>query len=130
MKKQFLRRDTKRFSKLGKNQTKKQKWSKPKGRDNKIREKRKGYPKKVEVGYKGEKDKRQKIKGKVVVRVIRVNDLKSVGKGSIGVVGNIGTKKKIAIAQAAHDKGIRLSNLNVKTFVERHKMKGKKETQK
>ena len=41
MKKKFLRRDSVRFSKIGKNRKKIQKWRKPKGRDSKMRLKRK-----------------------------------------------------------------------------------------
>ena len=39
----------------------KQKWKKPTGRDNKMREKKKGHPATVDVGYMKEKDKKGKI---------------------------------------------------------------------
>ena len=48
----FLRRTWSRYSKLGKQRKKKQIWKAPKGRDNKMREKRKGYPAVVSIGYK------------------------------------------------------------------------------
>jgi len=52
MMKKFLRRTWNRYTKLGRKRKKKQKWRRPTGRDNKMREKRRGYPKIVSVGYK------------------------------------------------------------------------------
>jgi len=48
-KKRFLRRLTNRYLKLGKKRKKKQKWRKPKGRHNKMREKERGYPAVVSI---------------------------------------------------------------------------------
>ena len=48
----FKRQESGRHSKLGKNRKKLQKWRGAKGRDNKIREHRFGYPKAPSVGYK------------------------------------------------------------------------------
>ncbi|MBD3247626.1 hypothetical protein GF378_03335, partial [Candidatus Pacearchaeota archaeon] len=67
--KKFIRRMHRRHSKLGKKRKKKQVWRKPTGRDNKMREKRKGYPAVVSVGYRTEKEKRGKINGKERVHV-------------------------------------------------------------
>lgn len=50
-KKKFKRRTWSRYSKLGRKRKKKQVWRKPTGRDNKMREKRKSYPKVVSTGY-------------------------------------------------------------------------------
>jgi ribosomal protein L32E len=44
-KRKFLRRIWSRYSKLGKKRKKKQVWRKPRGRDNKMREKRKNLQK-------------------------------------------------------------------------------------
>ena len=60
-KKKFLRRIWKRYSKLGRKRKKEQKWRRPKGRDNKMREKRRGYPITVRIGYRGEKKERGKV---------------------------------------------------------------------
>ena len=57
----FLRRTSNRYSKLGRKRKKKQVWRKPKGRDNKMREKRRGYPAVVSIGYKKGKHKTQII---------------------------------------------------------------------
>ena len=51
-KNKFLRRTSNRYGKLGKNRRKKQVWKKPRGRDNKMREKRRGYPQVVSIGHK------------------------------------------------------------------------------
>ena len=59
--KKFLRRTWNRYSKLGKRRKKKQVWRRPTGRDNKMREKRRGYPAVVSLGYRKEKNTRGKI---------------------------------------------------------------------
>ena len=51
----FLRRISNRLSKLGRRRKSKQVWRRPKGRDNPIREKKKGYPPMVNTGYRTEK---------------------------------------------------------------------------
>jgi len=125
----FLRRISNRYSKLGKRRKKKQIWRRPKGRDNKMREKRKGYPKTVSVGYSQEKNLRGAVQGKKSVIVRNVKDLEIIKKNEIGIIGNIGKKKKIEIAKKAKEKGILFYNLNVKTFlkeVEKKKIKKEK----
>ncbi len=57
----FLRRTWTRHSKLGRGRKKKQKWNSPKGRHSKTREKRRGYPVSVSIGYKGDTKKRNRI---------------------------------------------------------------------
>ena len=61
-KKRFLRRLTNRYLKLGKKRKKKQKWRKPKGRHNKMREKERGYPAVVSIGYRKNRNERGLIK--------------------------------------------------------------------
>ena len=61
--KKFLRGKWRTYSKLGKGRKKKQKYRKAKGRHNKIREKMKGNPKKVSIGYKKSKKPVEKRKG-------------------------------------------------------------------
>lgn len=114
----FLRRTSNRYSKLGKRRKKKQVWKRPTGRDNKMREKRRGYPAKVSIGYK---------KGKEMKKIIVLNpkELEKVDKSSIIVVGNVGKKKKIEITKKAKEMKIKLSNLNVNKFLEKNKEKKK-----
>jgi large subunit ribosomal protein L32e len=119
MAKKFLRRIWGRYSKLGKRRKKKQVWRKPTGRDNKMREKRKGYPAVVNVGYKKDKKSKGNIEGKTPVLVQNVKDLESIKKHEIAIVGNIGKKKKIEIAKKAKEMKIEIYNLNIKTFLKK-----------
>ncbi|MCH8945800.1 MAG: 50S ribosomal protein L32e [Nanoarchaeota archaeon] len=113
--KKFLRRTWDRYSKLGKKRKKKQKWRRPTGRDNKMREKTKGHPKVVSVGYK--KSKKMKKKNQIVVR--NILELEKVKKNQIVIVGRIGKKKKIEIAKKAKKMKIPLQNLNIEKFLKK-----------
>lgn len=125
MTKKFLRRDSKRFLKFGKGKGKKAKWRKPTGRDNKMREKKKGYPAVVSLGYSKDKKVRGKIKEKTPVEIFNIPGLEKLGKDQIGVVGNVGKKKKIEIAKYAKDKKIVLKNLNAEAFLKKEEKKNK-----
>lgn len=102
----FLKRVWRNYSKLGRGKKKKQNWRRPRGRDNKMREMRKGYPAVVKIGYQGDKTERKKI---VVIQNIR--DLDKIKQGEIVVVGNIGKRKKIEIAKVSLERGILFQNL-------------------
>ncbi len=106
MKQKFLRRTSNRYSKLGKRRKKKQVWRRPTGRDNKMRERRKGYPARVEVGYrKPQKDKKE------IARVDSMKDLEKMKKGSVAVLGKFGKKKKLGLARKAKERGVEFSNI-------------------
>lgn len=126
MAKKFLRRTWTRFSKLGKGRNKKQKWKKPTGRHNKMREKRKGYPAVVAVGYGTDKKQKGKIDGKTPVLIRNVSDLENINNHEIAIVGRIGRKKKIEIAKKAQEKKIEILNLNVGKFLKKTKEQNKK----
>jgi large subunit ribosomal protein L32e len=128
MPKKFLRRTWNRYSKLGRKKKSKQKWRRPTGRDNKMREKRKGYPKTVSIGYKKDKKTRNKIEGKSSKVVYNVKDLMSIKKGEIAVIGKVGRKKKIEIVKKAKAEKIPVYNVNVNEFLE--KIKTEKERKK
>ncbi len=113
----FLRRTWNRYVKLGRKRKKKQVWRRPKGRDNKMREKRKGYPAVVSIGYRTEKTERGKIEGKTPVMVYTLKELLSIGKNEIAVIGKVGKKKKLEIAKKAKELKIPVSNLNVEKFL-------------
>ena len=124
----FLRRDASRFLKFGKGRGKKAKWRKPTGRDNKMREKRKGYPAVVSIGYMKDSKIRGKIEEKTHTKVFNIKDLESLNEEEIGVLGNVGIKKKIEIAKYAKDKKIKLKNLNAEAFLKKLDKKIKKKT--
>lgn len=126
-KRKFLRRIWNRYPKLGKRRKKKQAWRKPKGRDNKMREKRKGYPAVVKIGYK------RKEKRKVPFIVRNINDLDKIKKSSkkeTVILGNIGKKKKIEIIKKAKKEGILIQNINAKKFLKENIKTEKKEKKK
>lgn len=124
-KKQFVRRVSGMFSKLGRKRKKKQTWRRPTGRDNKMREKRKGRPSIVSIGYGKDSRIRGTIREKKPVVVRNILDLNKIGKDEIGIVGKIGTRKKIEIANKAKEMQIELSNLNPNKFLKKNKLKVK-----
>ena len=111
-KRKFLRRLTSRYSRLGRKRKKKQTWRNPTGRHNKMREKRKGYPIIVSIGYRTEKSSRGNVKDKKPVKVMNVRDLDKVGKENIAIIGKVGRKKKIEIVKAAKEKNIQIANID------------------
>ncbi len=122
----FLRRTGNRYSKLGKRKKKKQVWRKPTGRDNKMREKRRGYPAVVSVGYKKDKKVRGKIENKQLTVVKNIKELEKIKENELAIIGNVGKKKRIEIAKKAEERKIIIHNLNVNKFlrkIERSKKK-------
>jgi len=116
----FLRRVSFRHSKLGKKRKKKQVWRKPTGRDNKMREERRGRPAAVKIGYKNKKLERGNLP---VIRSLR--DIKKLKKGDKVVLGNIGNKKKIEISKKLHEMKVEIQNLNVRKFLKHVEVKSK-----
>jgi len=117
----FLRRTWRRYAKLGKGVKKNQKWRRPTGRDNKMREKRKGKPAVVSIGYKSNK---KEIKDIVIIQTLK--ELDKVKEGPI-VIGSIGKKKKIELVKMAKKKGIEISNINVEKYLKKVEKKPKEE---
>lgn len=116
-KQKFLRTTSLKFSKLGKRRKKKQKWRKPTGRHNKIREKRKGKQPMVSIGYGSEINKRGKINEKTPVRIYNINELKKLDNNCIIILGNISKKNKIEISKKANEMGIEIQNFNLKKIL-------------
>ena len=123
MTKTFLRRGWRKYSKLGLRRKKKQVWRRPTGRDNKMREKRRGYPAIVSIGYKQNKNLRGKIDGKEVILIKNMNDLKNLKKNETAIIANIGMKKKLEIAKKAKEDGIKILNLNLNKLLKEKKAK-------
>jgi len=111
MRKKFLRTDITRYSKLGKNRKKLQKWRGAKGRHNKIREKREGYPSKPEIGYKSSKKTSGKIAGLKPVLVYNLKDLEKIQPSSIVIIGKIGAKKKMEMIKKISEMKLRVANM-------------------
>ena len=122
----FLRRIWKKYSKLGKKRKKKQVWRRPTGRDNKMREKRRGYPAVVSVGYKTDKTVRGKIEEKNPITINNLKDLDKVKKNEIIIIASVGKKKKLDIVKKAKEKVLVVYNVNTIKFLKKNKLKGKK----
>lgn len=119
----FLRRDVDRYSKFGNGRGKKAKWRKPKGRDNKMREKKKGYTAMVSIGYSTDKKERAKINSKDPVTIRNVQDLEKLTKNQIGVVQRVGKKTKLEIAKKAKELKVELKNLNADSYIKKNEKK-------
>lgn len=122
----FLRRGWERYSKLGLRRKNKQVWRRPHGRDNKMREKRKGYGPVVSIGYRGEKVLRDKVNDKKAVLVKNLNELLKLKAGEIAILARIGNKKRIEIAKKAKENKIQIYNLDVDKFLKEKNSEGKK----
>mgnify|MGYP001570420237 CR=1 FL=1 len=110
-KKKFIRQDSWRYSRLGKNRKKLQKWRQPKGRHRKIREKRFSYPSWPMVGYKSPRKETGRIKGKIPCIVYNIRDLDKANKESIIIIGKVGAKKKLEIIKKANEKKMQIFNI-------------------
>jgi large subunit ribosomal protein L32e len=121
----FLRRNWSKASRLGKGRKKKQVWRSAKGRHSKTRNKRKGYPAIVEVGFGQNNKTKGLIEDKKPVLVYNVKELGNVKKGEIAIIGKVGKKKKLEIAKVAKEKGILLFNLNAGKLLKKAEKKQK-----
>jgi large subunit ribosomal protein L32e len=116
----FLKRISERHSKLGKGRKKKQRWRKPRGRDNKMREKRKGYPKVVSIGYKKNENIRGNINNKKLVEIKNLSDLDKMKSGETGFLKKMGKKKKLEIIKKMKDKKLNLYSININKFLKKY----------
>ena len=129
VKKTFLRRTWMRFSKLGRRRKKKQKWRRPTGRHNKMRDKKRGYPIVVSIGYKQKNQIRDLINKKTPITVYNLNDLKKANQNNVIIIGKIGDKKKAKLVEEIKKKNIEIVNMNINKFMKKIKKKTKNENQ-
>ena len=113
----FLRSTPHKYSKLGRGRKKKQVWRKPTGRDNKLREKRKGKPAMVSIGYSTKKKDRDKIGKKTPILVVNVPQIEKMQKDQIAIIGKVGKKKKIEIVKKAKELKVEIYRLNPAKFL-------------
>ncbi len=88
-------------------------WRRPKGIDNKMRQKRKGWPRTVNVGFRSPKAVRHlHPSGKEEVAVFNVGDLTIVDPETqvARIGGTVGRRKRRSILQEALELGIRILN--------------------
>lgn len=103
------------FDKLSKFQNQ-DTWRKPKGRDNKVRLQRRGYPSLVKVGYRNAKIIRGiHPSGYVPVVIHNEKELEKLDpKKHILYIGHtVGLRKKLKLEKLALEKGFRIANAEV-----------------
>ena len=103
----FLRSGCHKKIKLGSSVKSVRKWRMPKGRQNKIRLNRKGHPQRPKIGWGAERGVRSQD---LDVRIMNVNELADIKKGSGIVIGMVGAKKRKEIIAKANEMGIKILN--------------------
>jgi large subunit ribosomal protein L32e len=100
----FIRRNHDKYKRLG-GRRKKLIWRRPKGIHNKMRERRRGYPARPEMGMKSASKERKEIK---VVSNLR--EMLNCKKGEEIIIAKIGRKKRQEMEKRAQEAGIRILN--------------------
>jgi len=113
----FLRHTAHKYSKLGLRRKKKKIWRRPTGRDNKMREKRRGHPAVVSIGYSTAKKTRGNIMEKTPIIIRNLSQIEKIQKNQIAILGNIGKKKKIEIVKKAKELKVEIYKLNLDKFL-------------
>jgi len=121
MRRKFLRTGTTKLKRLGKGRKKKQKWRRAKGIDNKIREKRKGRARKVEIGYRKQKKERGKIRGKIPIIIRNLKESENIKKGDLVIIGKVGKKKRLKLEKEIEEKGGEILNKKRKVETEKNR---------
>jgi large subunit ribosomal protein L32e len=88
-------------------------WRKPDGTESKMRKKKKGWPKSVEIGYRGPKIARElHPSGYIEVLVNTLDDLDEVDPETqaIRIAHAVGMRKRADISLRAEEKGIHILN--------------------
>jgi len=103
----FRRQESWRYKRL------KERWRRPRGLDNKIRRKVKGWPSAPSVGYRGLKISRGlHPSGFKEVRVFNVDDLNKVNPDieAVRIAHTVGVRKRIEIINRAKEMGVHVLN--------------------
>ena len=120
----FVRQESWRYERLKEN------WRKPKGIDNKMRRKIKGWPATVNVGYRGPKIVRGlHPSGYEDILIHNVSELKKVNPKTqaIRIAHGVSKRKRIKILVEARKKKIKVLNLKeAKEMVEKERPVGEK----
>ncbi|MCS7116467.1 MAG: 50S ribosomal protein L32e [Nitrososphaerales archaeon] len=107
---EFVRQESWRYKRI------KESWRRPKGIDNKMRKKVKGWPKIVRIGYRGPVEARGlHPSGLRDVLVHNPKELENLNPETDGarIASSVGLKKRIQIIQRAKELGIRVFNPHI-----------------
>ena len=88
-------------------------WRRPRGIDSKMRKKVKGWPRSVEVGYRGPKKTRGlHPSGYAEALVYNVDDVEKVDPKTqaIRIARTVGARKRVEISASAEERGIHILN--------------------
>ncbi len=110
----FVRADTTRLSRLGKNRRKLQKWRRPRGTHNKLRKKRTSYPDTPSIGYGREKTMEGRIQGLLPVLVHNVSEMQKLTQKNIAIIARVGAKNKLEIIKKADEIKVKIANIGRK----------------
>jgi len=103
----FVRQESWRYKRLD------EAWRRPRGKDSRMRLQKSGAPPLVKVGYRGDKDFRGlHPSGFQEVLVSRLEDLEGLdpSRQAIRIAAGVGRLKRLRIAEAAREKGIKILN--------------------
>ena len=103
----FRRHESWRYDRL------KQNWRKPRGLDNKMRQKVKGWPASPNVGYRGPRKSRNlHPSGFKEVQVFNLDNLANIDPKfeAIRISRRVGNRKRLEIVNRARERGIRVLN--------------------
>ncbi len=114
----FIRKDWHKISSLGLRRKRKQKWRKPKGRHNKLREKKKSHGAWPSIGYRSPRAIRGAVQGAMPRLVHNASELGGISKNDAIIIAHVGMKNKISIVKKAVDSGIKILNINAEKFLE------------
>ncbi|MFH1249365.1 MAG: eL32 family ribosomal protein [archaeon] len=112
----FRRTDWHKISNLGLRREKKQVYRNPRGRHNKMREKRNGRLGIPSIGYGSPRAVRGTIEGYIPILIHNVKELENVSKNNIVIVASVGMKKKMEIVKKAVELKMRIA-MNAEKFL-------------
>lgn len=107
----FVRTDSSRSFKLGRNRKKLQVWRGAKGKHSKIRKQRKGYPKMPSIGFASPRKGSGKVNNLTPMLVHNVPELEKINNASqAAIIARVGARKKLELLKKASDLGIKILN--------------------
>jgi len=120
----FIRKEWNKISALGLRRKTKQKWRAPKGRHNKLREKKRGAGNLPTIGFGAPKAVKGMVAGLRPVLVHNIEELMLLKENEAAIIAKVGKKKRTKILEKAAELGKIVLNPK-KTDKNDEKIKGK-----